>query len=161
MQSPDLDSSDYDALIRLAARYLQGALPGTLSPSVLVHEAWLKLGRRVDSRWNGPEHFKATAARAMRQILVDRARSARAKQERVTVASGMFRSSQLDLDMEALDTALVKLEEEDARCARVVEMRFFGGLSYREIAGSLGISERTAQDDWAFSRSWLLRELSV
>jgi RNA polymerase sigma factor (TIGR02999 family) len=153
-----VDAGSYDELLRLAEHYLRSDLRGSLTPSVLVHEAWVKLGRHGRG-FRELEHFKATAARAMRQILVDRARAARAQHGRVTVSSSMFEVEETAIDLERLDLALQRLEQEHPRCARVVELRFFGGLTYEEIAGMIGFSERAAQGDWAFARSWLLREM--
>jgi len=153
---PDL----YEALRGIAAKYLGGdARRVTLTPTVLVHEAWVRLEGKSPRRWIGPGHLKASLARAMRHVLIDRARSAAANHQHVTVTSSVFAIEKPDLDLEALDLALGRLEREDERCGRIVELMFFGGLEQQEVADILGVSIRTVQGDWAYARSWLLREL--
>ena len=159
----------YDRLRALAARYLRAERGGhTLQPTALVHEAYLRLvgGRAV--KFDGRTHFFAIAARAMRQVLVDHARGrAAAKRgrdpERVTLADtlGLVANQEArQLDVLALDDVLRRLERLDPRQARVVELRYFGGLTIAEAAGALGVSTRTVEDDWAMARPWLARELS-
>ena len=154
----------YDELHRLAEQYLRRERPGhTFQPTALVHEAYLKLiehGHTGD--WQSKTHFQAVAARAMRQILVDHARE-RASQKRggnrlrVTLANLSFEEP--DIDLLALDEAMTQLEQLDARKCRVVELRFFGGLTAREAADMLDISPKTAEADWYFARAWLHKQL--
>lgn len=171
----------YDELRRLAAAYMrQERLDHTLQPTALVHEAYMRMidpaatqggGGQV---WKNRAHFIGVAARAMRRVLVDHARGFNAAKrggggayagvgrvwERVTfdeaIASGEAGNTQL---LE-LDDALGKLANVDPRAARVVELRFFGGLTIAEAAEVLGVAESTVEDDWAMARAWLGRELS-
>lgn len=166
----DRDTTDlfrlaYDALHGLAVGYLRRERRDhTLQPTALVHEAYLKLDLNMDRTWNGKTHFQAVAARAMRQILVDHARH-RATQKRggqwnrVTLSSNVLGDS-LEVDFLALDEALTRLSELDARKAHVVELRFFGGLTTAEAAEQLGIAPKTAEADWYFARAWLRKQLS-
>jgi RNA polymerase sigma factor (TIGR02999 family) len=155
----------YDELRRLAHRHLSGE-PGarTLGTTELVHEAYLRLIDQTRVQWNDRAHFLAVAAMAMRRILVDRARS------RQTLKRGGARVSVplelVDLSADdraellvALDEALDRLRALDERQARVVECRFFGGMTEEETAEALGIGLRTAKRDWAKARSWLYTEL--
>jgi RNA polymerase sigma-70 factor, ECF subfamily len=165
----------YEELRGIARRQLRAEAAGhTLSATALVHEAYLKLvdHRRVD--WTGRAHFFAAAAQAMRRILVDYARRHRAARrggpDRMMVAldavedvlpagaltgSGTQRAEELI----ALDEALERLAAMDARLARVVELRFFGGLSEKETAEVLGVSQRTAAREWMTARAWLYQQL--
>lgn len=155
----------YHELRRLAHRHLARE-PGarTLGTTELVHEAYLRLIDQTRVEWTGRAHFMAVAATAMRRILVDRARSRRSLKR-----GGDLRPVSLDdVDLVtderaelllALDEALDTLRELDARQARVVECRFFGGMSEEETAEVLGIGLRTAKRDWAKAKSWLYREL--
>jgi len=153
-------------LRRLAKRYMSREAAGhTLQTTALVNEAYLKLIEIKKVRWQNRAHFLAMAARLMRRILVDFAR-ARGNQKR----GGGLPKMQLDdvavvapdvpADVIALDTALEKLEREHPRKSRVVEMRFFGGLSVQETAVVLAVSPDTVKRDWRFAKLWLLRELS-
>jgi RNA polymerase sigma factor (TIGR02999 family) len=155
----------YEELRRLARRQLRREAVGhTLSTTALVHEAWLRLIDQTRVRWNERAHFMAIAATAMRRILIDHARSHRSlkrggRLERVPIDS-------IDLAMEdraellvALDDALARLGECDARQARVVECRFFGGMTEEETAEALGIGLRTAKRDWSKAKSWLYQEI--
>ena len=154
----------YDELRRRAARYVRGERRNqTLRPTALVHETYLRLVdlNRVD--WHDRNHFFALAARQMRRILVDSAR-ARRYQKRgggapiLTLEDGVAIPAR-DPDLIALDDALCLLAEKDERKARVVEMRFFAGLSNEEIASALGISTDTVTRDWRMAKLWLKREL--
>jgi RNA polymerase sigma factor (TIGR02999 family) len=157
----------YDELRRLATSKLRGEAPGqTLQPTALVHEAYLRLvGSEPESGWAGRGHFFAAAAEAMRRILVERARRRQARKR----GGGLSRAD-LDLDglaalqrsedLIALDEALTKLAARDPRKAKLVEMRFFAGLTLDETAAALDISPATADRDWAFARAWLYRELT-
>jgi RNA polymerase sigma factor (TIGR02999 family) len=157
----------YDELRKLAAHRLARQTPGqTLQPTALVHEAYLRLvGDPAGGDWDSRGHFFAAAAEAMRRILVESAR----RKGRLKRGGGRAR---LDLgaaeqaavpevreDLLALDEALTKLAAADPQAARLVELRYFGGLSVAEAARSLGVSPRTADRLWAFARAWLLREV--
>jgi RNA polymerase sigma factor (TIGR02999 family) len=155
----------YDELRRLAAFKMSMERPGqTLQATALVHEAWLRLGRSPRDAWRGRGHFFSAAAEAMRRILVDNAR----RKLRVRHGGQMERVdfSLADLPVAADDgkcvrvsEALDRLAETDERKARVVKLHLFTGLDLKEIAAVMGISEKTAQRDWTFSRAWLTREL--
>lgn len=155
----------YDELRRLAGQQLRREPDGhTLSPTALVHEAYIRLVDYSRVEWTGRAHFLATASTAMRRVLVDHARGQRSAKR-----GGARRRLSLD-DVElgaeeradllvALDEALDRLRAVDARQARVVECRFFGGMTEEETAAALGIGLRTAKRDWARAKSWLHREL--
>jgi RNA polymerase sigma-70 factor, ECF subfamily len=155
----------HDELRRLARRQMRGERPGhTLQPTALVHEAYLRL---VDARhipWKDRTHFFAIAARSMRQILVEFARS-RQFQKRGGGAEILALDAELagherGKDVVALDDALQALATLDARKAQVVELRFFGGLSIEETAETLDVSPTTVARDWRLAKVWLLRELT-
>ena len=156
----------YEELRKVAHRYMRWERPGhTLQTTALVHETYLRLleSRRV--RWRNRSHFMAVSAQLMRRILVDFARSKRALKRggdspRVTLDEGVHQAATPALDFEALDDALTALSAFDARKARVVELRFFGGLSSEETARALEVSADTVRRDWKIARAWLLRELS-
>jgi RNA polymerase sigma factor (TIGR02999 family) len=151
----------YDELRRIAHFQLRRERSGhTLNTTALVHEAYLRLADQSDASWENRTHFMALSARIMRHILIDYARKRNAlkrggDQVRVTFNDefhgGEARMSQLI----ALDTALERLAEQDERLARVVELRFFGGLKEQEIGDVLGISARTVRRDWRKARAWL------
>ena len=157
----------YDEMRKLADRFLSAEHDvQTLQPTALVHEAYLRLVGPSDRGWESRAHFFGAAARAIRRILTDRARSRR----RMKRGSGE-RPLPLDLeetvgeegpslDVLALDESLERLSALDSQKARVVELRFFGGLSVEETALALGISASTVARDWAFARVWLHREMS-
>jgi RNA polymerase sigma-70 factor, ECF subfamily len=157
----------YTELRHLARRYMRGeAANHTLQVSALVSEAYLRLleSRRV--HWRDHRHFLAVAAQLMRRILVDAARSRRsvkrgARNWRVTLTEGLPVSAAKTRDLVALDDALNALATHDSRKARVIELRFFGGLSVPEAAAVLGISQDTVIRDWRLARAWLLRELAT
>ena len=165
---PDLEAlmpAVYAELRRLAAHYLRGERPGqTLQPTALVHEAYLKLQKDRPERWQNRAHFCAIAAHAMRQVLIERARARDALKRgggapRVTFDEGLPASAQPDFDMVALDAALERLAQLDAGQARIVELRFFGGLSIDETADAMHVSPATVKRHWALARAWLAREL--
>jgi RNA polymerase sigma factor (TIGR02999 family) len=141
--------------------------PGhTLQTTALVHETYLRLlgSRRV--RWKNRSHFMAVSARLMRRVLVDYARSRAALKRganapQVPIDENVHRSAQLTVKLETLDDALDALSHVDARKARVVELRFFGGLSLKETAHVLDVSTDTVQRDWKSARAWLMRELGT
>jgi RNA polymerase sigma factor (TIGR02999 family) len=166
---PDLEAlmpAVYAELRRLAAHYLRGERPGqTLQPTALVHEAYLKLQKDRPERWQNRAHFCAIAAHAMRQILIERARARDALKRgggapRVTFDEGLpAPAGERSFDMVALDAALERLAALDAGQARIVELRFFGGLSIEETADAMNISPATVKRHWALARAWLAREL--
>jgi RNA polymerase sigma factor (TIGR02999 family) len=158
----------YDELRKLAAARLAAeSTDQTLEPTALVHEAYLRLmGPANDSRWDGRGHFFAAAAEAMRRILVDAARRKRCEKHggrhaRVSLDAAAPAASEGRPDLIALDAALSRLAIEDSQVARLVELRYFAGLSVAEAARALGISPRTADRAWAFARAWLHRELAA
>ena len=156
----------YAELRRLAAHYLKGERPGqTLQPTALVHEAYLKLLKDRPERWQNRAHFCAIAAHAMRQILIERARARDALkrgggQPRVTFDEGLpAAAAERPIDVIALDSALERLAALDAGQARIVELRYFGGLSIEDTADAMGISPATVKRHWAVARAWLAKEL--
>jgi RNA polymerase sigma factor (TIGR02999 family) len=156
----------YDELRRLAARYMRRERPGqTLQATALVHDAYLRLLRDSQLSWQNRAHFFGIAARSMRQILIERARTRGAAKRggsriRVTLDAGLIAAAQApDLDLEALDEALTRLTALDTELARVVEVRFFGGLSIEETAEALNISPATVKRRWTLAKAWLAREL--
>jgi RNA polymerase sigma factor (TIGR02999 family) len=156
----------YNELRRLAAHRLAQEKAGqTLQATALVHDAYLRLVN-VDThqQWNGRGHFFAAAAEAMRRILVDSARhkrSLKAGGERVRIElDDHLATADRPIDLIALDEAMDKLAVEDARKAELVKLRFFGGLTTREAAEALGISESTADADWAFAKAWLKLQMA-
>jgi RNA polymerase sigma-70 factor, ECF subfamily len=163
----------YQELRKLAAAYLRRERPGqTLQPTALVHEAYLRLARDKPGRWQNRAHFCAIAANAMRQILVERARARGALkrgggQPRVTFVDGGVDGigaaaggdGPAPIDLLALDQALTRLAELDPRQARIVELRYFGGLSLEETADALDVAPATVKRDWSVARAFLAREL--
>jgi len=155
----------YDEFRALANHYLQQERRNhTLQPTALVHEAYMKLVDQSRVNWQGKSHFFAVAAQAMRRILVDHARARHRDKRgggraRVELDEAVALSPQRDEDVLALDEALERLAALDPRQAKVIELRFFGGLSVEEVAEALGVSKRTVEGDWTFARAWLAREL--
>jgi len=156
----------YEELHRLAHRYMGGERPGhSLQTTALVNEAYVRLIDWKSVRWQNRAHFFAVSAQLMRRILVDFARS-RGYQKRgggvpaVTLDDAAVVTDDKGADMVALDEALTSLAELDARQSRVVELRFFGGLSLEETAEVLRVSPGTVRRDWSLARAWLHRELS-
>jgi RNA polymerase sigma factor (TIGR02999 family) len=156
----------YDELRRLAARYMRRERPGqTLQATALVHDAYLRLLRDSHLSWQNRAHFFGIAARSMRQILIERARTRGAAKRggsrvRVTFDAGLIAAAKApELDLEALDEALTRLAAIDAELARVVEVRFFGGLSIEETAEALNVSPATVKRRWTLAKAWLAREL--
>ena len=155
----------YQELRRLAASYLRGERAGhTLQPTALAHEAYLRLvGRQI--AWQGRHHFRAVAARAMRAILVDHARRRNADKRGggeapLSLDTGMLAADARPVAFDDLDRALNDLARLSERQARVVELRYFGGLSVEEAAEVLGVAPATVKRDWATARAWLYRELT-
>jgi RNA polymerase sigma-70 factor (ECF subfamily) len=156
----------YSELRALAAHFLDGlGAPHILQPTALVHEAYLRLARTGKGAWNDRSHFFSVAAMAMRQILVNHARTKRAQKrgggcERVTLAEASGLAQSDDVDILALNDLLATLETLDARQARIVELRYFGGLTLNEIASLLNVSLSTVEKEWRMARLWLLSKLS-
>jgi RNA polymerase sigma-70 factor, ECF subfamily len=155
----------YQELRRLAAAYLRRERPGqTLQPTALVHEAYLRLMKDRPDRWQNRAHFCAIAAHSMRQILIERARARRALKRggggpRVTLDEGLLPGAEPSIDLVALDEALERLAALDPEQARIVELRFFGGLTVEEAAEALDCSPATVKRHWSVARAWLAREL--
>lgn len=158
----------YPELRRLAGRFLAGDRGAhTLQPTAVVHEAYLRLVDQSRVSWKGRTHFLAVGAIMMRRIVVDHARErARAKRggdwQRITLPTGADPAAPQPLALEEVldvDTALGKLAALDERQARVVELRYFGGLTNEEVAHTLGVSLRTVVGLWSHARAWLRREL--
>ncbi len=155
----------YDELRRRAASYLRRERPEhTLQPTALVHEAYLRLVDQKKVDWKGRTHFVAVASEALRRILIDHARGkGRVKRgaafRRVTLEGVAAPDDARDVDIVDLDAVLARLSELDPRASKVVELRFFGGLTEAEAAEALGVSPRTVRGDWAMARAWLQREL--
>lgn len=155
----------YDELRKLAAQKMAQENPGhTLQATALVHEAYLRLiGSVPEQNWDNRGHFFAAAAEAMRRILINRARD----KNRLKRGGGRHRvdlerlaaDSASDDDLLALDDALEQLAAEDPRCAQLVKLRFFAGLSLDEAAQALGLPRRTADRYWAYARAWLYHAL--
>jgi len=153
----------YDELRKLAAQRLASEKPGqTLQATALVHEAYVRLaGGAADRRWDGCGHFFAAAAEAMRRILIERARRKGSQKgggghRRVDLDDvEPARDGPDDPELLALDEALRKLELKDPRKAEVVKLRFFAGLTTAQAAAALDVSTATAENDWAYARSWL------
>ena len=171
----------YDELRRLAANYLRHERPGqTLQATALVHEAFLRLSKEKNQPWKNRTHFLAIAALSMRQILVQRARARHAEKrggehaERITLDESVMSVSapgataghgqEIDggtgVDVLELDAALEKLAALDPQQAKIVELRYFGGLTVEETAEALDVSPATVKRHWTIARAWLKKELS-
>ena len=154
----------YRELHRLAASYMRRERPDhTLQATALIHEAYLRLAHD-DVDWQNREHFIGVAAHVMRRVLVDYARAHKAEMrggglQRVELEDGFAISAGRMDEVMVIYKALEKLAEENPRQARVVELRYFGGLSVEEIGTLLGIAPRSVKRDWALARIWLFREL--
>ena len=155
----------YDELRRLARAYMRRERPGqTLEATALVHEAFLRLAD-AGSPWQNRQHFLGIAARSMRQILVERARARGAQKrwaglDRVSMTAALEQAHIREESLPAIDEALTRLEALDPEQARIVELRYFIGLSVEESAEALGISPATLKRRWALARAWLHRELA-
>jgi RNA polymerase sigma factor (TIGR02999 family) len=160
-----LDTEVYDQLRELAASYLRRETPGhTLRPTGLVHEAFLKMVGQQNVNFQGRTHFLAVAAQSMRRILVDHARKKnRIKRggqlKRVSFGEELVISPDNAEDLLAVDEVLTRLADLDPRQAKIVEMRFFAGMTVAEVAGSLGLSTRTIEREWTMARAWLRQQL--
>jgi RNA polymerase sigma factor (TIGR02999 family) len=155
----------HDELYRIAHRCMAAEKPGhTLQPTALVNEAYLRLIETRRMNWQNRAHFLAMAARIMRRILVDFARSKQYQKRgggavRVTLVDDVAVSTEPGRDLVALDEAIDALARVDERKSRVIEMRFFGGLSVKETAEALQVSPETVIRDWRLAKAWLLRQL--
>ena len=161
---PRLMELVYEELRRRASALMSGERGGhTLTPTALVHEAYLRLTAAYDHTFESRAHFLAIAATAMRRILVDHARArAAAKRgpgERIPLDDLQIASPMRDAQILALDEALTRLAELSPRQCRVVELRFFGGLTESEVASLLGLTRRTVNRDWEMARSWLFGQV--
>jgi RNA polymerase sigma factor (TIGR02999 family) len=154
----------YDQLRKLAAMRIASIAPGqTLQATALVHEAWLRLDAKQKT-WQSRSHFCATAAEVMRNICIDHVRS----KARLKRGGGQLRLDIDEVDVPArsadenillIDEALQKLQKECPEKARIVVLKFFGGLTDRETAEELGVTERTVERHWAYAKAWLMREI--
>ena len=154
----------YDELRRLAHHYLKAERPNhTLQSTALVHEAYLRLAGQEPLQLQDRAHFFGVAAHLMREILVDHARSRRAAKRdfgyQITLDEGVLASQENSLDLFTLDSALNQLMRRDPQQARIVEMRFFAGLTIEETSIVLGVSPATVKRDWVTARAWLHREM--
>jgi RNA polymerase sigma factor (TIGR02999 family) len=155
----------YDELRRLAHHQMEGQRPGhTLQTTALVNEAYLRLADQTNPRWQNRAHFLAVAARAMRQILVSYARTQQAQKRgggalKVDLDEAALVSPEESKEIVDLHEALEQLGTLDSRKAQVVELKYFGGLNYEEIAEVLKISRVTVRRDWEFAKVWLYTEL--
>ena len=157
----------YDDLRRMARSHLRKENPGhTLSATGLAHEAWFRMAEQTRTQWRNRSHFLAVASTMMRRILVNHELARRAnKRDAELVAVTLSGLEQIgaapDRDLVAVHEALLAFEEVDKRAAKVVELRFFGGLENDEVAQALDISLATVKRDWAVARAWLHRELAT
>jgi RNA polymerase sigma factor (TIGR02999 family) len=154
----------YRELRQIAARALRGEAPGhTLQTTALVHEAYLRLVDQSRAQWQSRKHFFAVAAQAMRRVLVDEARrrsaDKRGGRRPQQFVEGFDAPVAVDDELLAVDEAVGALEDVDPELARLVELRFFGGLTVDETADVLGVSAATVGREWAAARAWLQREL--
>lgn len=157
----------YERLRRLAHRYMRRERSGhTLSPTAVVHEAYMRLVSADRIRWRGKDHFFAIAASEMRRVLVEYARTVGASKRggdamRVRLSDEIALVRDRSVDLLALDQALRRLARLSPRQARVVELHVFAGMPFHQIAAVLGVSERTASGDWRMGRTWLARQLRL
>lgn len=157
----------YNELRRMARRYMRKQSAGhTFQTTELIHEAYLKLDGGKNRNWKNREHFFGVAAKAMRNILVDYARAKNrqkrgGQQQKISFIEDSLVSTSRSEEIIALDEALNLLAKMDERKVSVVEMKFFSGLTVDEISKVLKVSPETVKRDWSFSKTWLLRELSV
>jgi len=156
----------YGELRRLAGRYMRAERPGhTLQATALVHEAYLRLVGNKDVDWQSRAHFFGVAPSLMRRILVDHARAKLSKkrggeEQKVSLDEAVLIQPKSPVRLLALDEALERLAKRDPRQARIVDLRYFGGLSEEETAEVLGISTRTVKRDWNVARAWLYQQLN-
>ncbi len=152
--------------LRSAARRLMGdeRRDHTLDATGLVNEAYIRLAESQGCRWRDATHFAATAARALRRVLVDHARGRQrdkrgGDRHRVSLATQLLADARRDVDVVELHDALDRLEREESRAARVVELRFFAGLTIEQVAQHLSVGSATIERDWRFARAWLYNEM--
>ena len=156
----------YDELRRLAQSHLRAERPGhTLQGTALVHEAYLRLIDQKNVKWQSRAHFFALASQMIRRILVDHARAAHAEKrgagaQNLALDEALGIAGKNDVDVIALDDALTGLAKIDPDQARIVELRFFGGLSIEETAAAVGLSTATVNREWSAARAWLFREIT-
>ena len=156
----------YDELRAIAAYHMRRErAEHTLQPTALVNEAYFRLVDQTRADWGGRSHFLAVASQAMRRLLIDHARGRRRDKRggelhRVDFEEALERAATFDADVLAVHEALERLARLDERQAKVVELRYFGGLSVDEAAAALGLSKRTVEAEWTHAKAWLLRELS-
>jgi RNA polymerase sigma-70 factor, ECF subfamily len=156
----------YGELRRLAALYMRRERPGqTIQPTALVHDAYLKLVGQERVNWQGRAHFLGIAAITMRRILIERARRRGAEKhgglvQKVQLEDALLFSAEKSKDLLALDEALTQLGKRWPRRSRVVELRFFGGLSVEEISEVLDVAPSTVKLEWSIARAWLYREIA-
>jgi RNA polymerase sigma factor (TIGR02999 family) len=154
----------YDELHRLAHHYMRNERPGhTLQTTAIVNEAYLRLAGIEHIQWRDRSHFVAMAATAMRRVLVDHARG-RARDKRggdltITPLDADVSAPEPDVDLLALNDALDRLASLDSRQARIVELRYFAGLTIEEVADALDVSSGTVKREWSIAKAWLYREL--
>ena len=156
----------YRELRRMADHYLRGENPGhSLQPTALVHEAYLRLIDQTKVEWQNRAHFFGVAAQMMRRILIDHAKAKhRGKRggaaTRVTLEEGAAFTQERAAELVALDDALNMLSEIDERKSRIVELRYFGGLTVEETAQVVGVSDKTVMRDWNLAKAWLYQQLT-
>ena len=166
-QSSQLFALLYDELRRMARNHLRRENPGhTLSATGLAHEAWFRMAGQTRTQWRNRNHFLAVSSTMMRRILVNHELARRADKRDVQLVpvtlSGLEPiGAAADRDLVAVHEALLAFEEVDARAAKVVDLRFFGGLENEEVALALDVSLATVKRDWAVARAWLHRELAT
>lgn len=157
----------YEELRSLAAAFMRAERTGhTLQPTAIVHEAYMRLVQSQNMQWTNRAHFMAVAAGAIRRVLIDHARRTNAQKrggerQRVALADDARVAKAPDVDLLDLNDALDRLAAMNPRQSRLVELRFFGGLTNEEVAGVMGLSRATISDEWAFARAWLAKELEV
>jgi RNA polymerase sigma factor (TIGR02999 family) len=157
----------YEDLRHLAGRYMRDERSDhTLQATALVHEAYMRLVDWKNVSWESRAQFFAVAAQVMRRVLVDHARGKNAakregSQQKLALADAVSFASEKEFDVLVLEEALTRLEKQDPRQAKIVEMRFFGGLSVEEVAHVLKVSETTVKREWKMAKAWFQRELSL
>ena len=155
----------YPELRRIAARHLRRERQGhTLQPTALVNEAFLRLAQRPDKAWNDRAHFFAVAARIVRNVLVDHARAREASKRgsgtlTVVLTESAAQVPAPEVNLLDLDTALKELEQLDPQHSRIVELRYFAGLSIEETAVVVGVSESSVKRDWVLAKTWIRRRM--
>jgi len=162
----ELFSLVYDELHRQAGNHLRRERPGhTLQTTALLHEAYIRLAGQTEGSWENRNQFFAFAAKVMRNILVDHARAKQREKRgagalKISLADVNPQTPELDLDLMALDEALNRLAQTDEQQVKIVELRYFGGLSLEQTADALQVSRATVARDWNVARAWLHRELT-